>query len=68
MRKLNRKGQGMLEYIIIVGAVMVAVIAFATGRVGPTMNDLLVRLFGDGGADTGQVGQSVSRINNIVSP
>ena len=37
----NRKGQGMLEYIIIVGAVMVLVIMFATQRMGPSVAGVL---------------------------
>ncbi len=44
MRKGSRRGQGMLEYIIIVGAVMVVVIAFASARMAPTTRDMLNKL------------------------
>ena len=35
--KLNRKGQGMLEYIVILAAVLIAIIAFAGAPLSDTV-------------------------------
>ena len=59
MQLKNRKGQGMLEYIIVVGAVMILVIAFAATRMGPSTSDVLT-------AATNQVDTAAGNIANIV--
>jgi hypothetical protein len=59
MRQGDRKGQGMLEYIIIVGAVMVVVIAFATARMRPTTRDMLDRI-------GNQINVAGTKIDSIV--
>ena len=59
MQLKNRKGQGMLEYIVVVGAVMVLVIAFATSRMTPSTRDVLT-------AATTQVDTAAGNIANIV--
>ena len=61
MRSGNRRGQGMLEYIIIVGAIMVVVIAFATARMGPSTRDMLGNL-------ANKVSEATTKITGIVPP
>jgi len=54
-----RKGQGMLEYIIVVGAVMVVVVAFATARVRPSATNMFNNL-------AAQVNVGAANFGNVI--
>ena len=52
MRLINRKGQGMLEYIVILAAVLVAIIAFVgNGGPGTPLHDTVRVKVLDGASD-----------------
>lgn len=57
--RLNRKGQGMLEYIIVIGAVMIIVIAFAVTRITPSTAAILNTANGEMGRVAGNIGNVV---------
>ena len=59
--QLNRKGQGMLEYIIVVGAIMIIVVAFASTRITPSTSGVL-------NTATGAMGTAADNIKNVVPP
>ncbi len=55
--KLNRRGQGMLEYIVILAAVLAAVIAFAGGDLRTTMRDKVLE------TSANTLGKAIGHIN-----
>ena len=58
--RFNRKGQGMLEYILVVAAVMAMVVAFAWKRMGPATTTMLNKA-------TAAVDAKAASIPNIVN-
>ena len=75
MKQLNRKGQGMVEYILIVGAVLMLVMAFAwdkiynatthTGIITDLLSTLWTTKPAQYGGGPGEVPKAAGNIHNV---